>query len=227
MALTTLQTRALQVRRNYPLGQFGQDGDAWTINGKYACGHTLCQMIALIAGRGYWSLDAIAKRAGYPDMRLRAARYRRGMSTSEAVRFLQSLGLNYEVRTGLSYASLVAFSRLGPVLIVHQYRWWPEWKGYEYAGRTADGYPNGYAGPLGAAGATQIGYDTPHWGALIAQDTVATTGAGVVYAMEPNHGSPSRPEHVAFDKMTPAQMQRVYASRNRVAMVPVQVIWTP
>lgn len=220
MTLNRIQSAAIALRQRRPTGQFGQAYSSYTVGGKYGCGHTLVQFIAELAGKGYWTQDAISKRVGYPNMSRRLVQYRRGMSTGEATAFLRSIGVPYHVEDDLSHSEVVAFSTRGPVLIVHQYRWWPEWKDYNYFGRIADGKPNGFAGPLRKAGANQVGADLAHWGAFIAQDLVVSNSSYVCYGWEPNHRSSSRPEPVPFDKFTPVQLVGVMKSRNGIVLVP-------
>lgn len=231
MALTfTAQLRkAILAARRWPAQQFGQAGDYYTFSGATGCTHTVLQrLIYLWTGRKV-SHDTISRVAGYPPPGRNARR--RGLTPQEVERVVKHYGLPYKVVFGLTYTEVIEASKKGPVGFGHAYGWWPEWKGYRYDGVRADGKPNGFANPSGKCGRTQLtGFNQgAHFGLLLG---VATDPAkpDVVYAHEPNHGSPARPEKPAYDRMTVAQFREVYDSYSDVlgrapyALVPTRTL---
>lgn len=208
--------RALARRRLRPVGQFGQPSDATVANGAVACTHTVLQYLAWLWTGKWYTLDQVSRMAGY------SGGGKRGMRPSEVSTFLRAARLPYAIKWGLTTAQILSYSNRGPVMLGHVYRWWPEWRGYRYGGQTADGKPNGYAQPLGKAGKTQLtGFeDGRHMGAVLGY-----LSSSEVYGLDPNHGSPARPEKVAYDVMTTAQLSRIVASmRPSYSVVPTRAL---
>jgi hypothetical protein len=207
--------KAMSKRRARPLQQFGQAGDISTDNGALGCTHTVLQYLALLWNGKHYTHDNISRMAGwsYPWPN-------RGLRPTEVQTFLRAAGLPYVVKYGMTAYQVLQASAKGPVGFGHSYSYWPEWYQYRYAGRTADGSPNGYARPLRLAGRTQLaGFVPPndaHFGLLLGWDESQSSGSFRVVAWEPNHNSPSRPEEPPYDYMTSAQFRRVYESYQRV-----------
>jgi hypothetical protein len=217
--------KAMSVRRQYPFQQFGTTDDESTRGGADGCTHTVLRYLSKLWLNRWYSQDQISVLAGWSS----GARPGRGLYPSEVQRFCTRVGLPYQVRFGLTAFQLLELSERGPIGFGHKYDWWPEWRGYTYFGRTSDGYPNGYAGPLGRAGRTQLaGFTGAHFGILLGWDNDQASNARRVAAWEPNHNSPSRPEDPAYDLITSHQFRVVYESYNRqlkrspYALVPVR-----
>lgn len=203
MSAKAILDRVLLRRRQRPTGQFGQANDATVANGAVACTHTWLQFLAWLWTGKWYTLDQVSAMAGYPR------NAGRGMRPAEVATFIRRAKLPYVIRWGLTAAQILTYSNRGPVMVAHIYREWPEWRGYRYGGQTADGRPNGYARPYGKAGKTQLtGFeDGRHMGGILGY-----LGSSEVYVMDPNHGSPSRPEKVAYDVISTAQLSRIIKS---------------
>lgn len=213
MTYTSRTQKAMSVRRAHPLQQFGQGDDESTRNGADGCTHTVLQYLARLWLNRSYSQDQVSVLAGWSS----GARPGRGLYPSEVQRFCTRVGIPYQVRFGLSAYDVLKLSDRGPVGFGHAYSHWPEWRGYTYFGVKADGYPNGYAGPLGRAGRTQLrGFTGAHFGIVLGWDPDQSTSSRRVVAWEPNHNSPSRPEDPAYDLITSGQLRTVYESYNRV-----------
>ena len=209
--------KALKVREGYPFQQFGQGSDSRTRNGATGCTDTVLQYLILLWNGAYVSHDEIrtvARVPGAPD---------RGLYPSEVQRVCDHFGLPYVVRTGLSWSDVLVYARRAPVGVGHSYSYWPEWQGAEYAGKVADGRPNGYAQPLRRAGRTQLaGFVPPrdaHFGVIFGRST-----QGNIFGWEPNHGSPQRPEHPAWEYMEEIQFRRVFGSYKKVLNRPTYAL---
>jgi hypothetical protein len=199
-------SKCLSHRRNHPFQQFGQAYDTLSNNGATGCTDTCLQFIARIWGKSSYTHDQIRRRVGHTN------RYT-GLNYAEVSAFLKSIGLSYTRHSGsteISAGQMLTASRRGPVLFGEMYSWHPEWRGYHYAGLTANSTPNGYARPLEKAGKTQLtGFTGRHAGVLLGYD------GDNVYVMEPNHNSPSRPENPPYDILTVAQFKALIASFKR------------
>lgn len=210
--------RAMARRRGRPFQQFGQPDDASTFGGATACTHTVLQFLATLWLGKWYSHDQVSKLAGYPSAANNPTR--RGLRPSEVQRFCDAVKLPYVVKLNMSAFDMLEVSRRGPIGFGHSYSTWPEWYGFHYAGRVADGSPNGYARPFKAAGRTQLaGFVPPndaHFGLLLGWDKTASSGAARVVAWEPNHGSGARPEKPPYDLMTSAQFRKVFESYQKV-----------
>lgn len=218
MSFPARATKAMAKRRARPAQQFGQSSDVSTFAGATGCTHTVLQFLAYLWKNRWYTHDDISRYAGYPFPTYNI--HRRGLRPSEVQAFCNRVGLPYVIRYRMTYLELLRASARGPVGFGHSYSYWPEWKGYHYGGRTADGSPNGYAKPLLHAGRTQLsGFSPPndaHYGLLLGWDDDASALTARVAAWEPNHGSPSRPEKPPYDLMTTAQFRRVYDSYTKV-----------
>ena len=229
MGLPATTLKALAFRRARPYGQFRQADSGSTDNGALGCTHTCWQWIAELWTGRFYTHDEISRLSGYP---YGGGSTNRGMRPSESIKFLQAIGLPYVLKTNLPVSALYAAAALGPVEFSHSYSRWPEWKGYTYKGVTADGRPNGYAAPLGAAGANQLaGFRPPkdrHAGMLWGSG-VGSSGFQV-YTSEPNHGSLARPQLPPYDILTGPQFANLYNSfktvygLNLVAIIPTRAL---
>jgi hypothetical protein len=202
-------------RRKKPSQQFGQTGDSTTFNGASGCTHTVLQWL-IWREKGKWQThDQISKAARtYP--RASSNPTRRGFRPAEVENVCDTYKLPYKVVRGWSALEVARASKLGPVGFGHMYGWWPEWKGFRYAGVKADGRPNGYATPTGKAGRTQLrGFDGRHFGLLLGYAT-DPDGPDLYYAWEPNHNSPARPEKPPYDRMSYDQFRDTYYSYQLV-----------
>lgn len=207
-------SKALAARRAYPFGQFGQRNDARTNNGATGCTDTCIQFLALLFTRRWYTHDQIrgAARNGTPA---------KGLSYPQVDHLGKTLLRGwYRVVLGLSADAILAIVRTkGPVMVGEMYSDHPEWRGYRYGGVTASGRRNGFAWPWGKAGRTQIsGFVGRHAVVFIAVAPIPEWGRRLgVYVMEPNHGSPARPEKVAYDVISIDQARRLinrYAAAN-------------
>lgn len=186
--------KAIALRRAAPFQQFGQSNDDLTNNGATGCTDTCLQFISRLWNKGIWTHNQIRRKVGHYTKTT-------GLTSGEVAAFCRSVGLPYSVRIGsgaITANEMLAYSRRGPVLVGEMYSHHPEWKGFRYGGKVADGLPNGFARPLEKAGKTQLsGFYGRHAIVLLGY-----TDRDHVYVMEPNHGSPSRPEKPPFDVMT-------------------------
>lgn len=203
--------------------QFGQSADGLVGNGATACTDTVLQWLIFL-WKGKWvTLNDIRRVSGGPTSG------DKGLTAPQVQKVINAYGLPYRIAYDLSAKQVRDASKLGPVGFGHRYSWWPDWKGYRNGGVASDGKPNGYAQPLGKAGHTQKTWDGAHFGLLLG---VATSPdlPDKVYAWEPNHGSPARPEKPDYDIMSVAQFDRVYNSykkslgRRAYAIVPTQLL---
>lgn len=223
MARPARLKKAIAKRRQRPSQQFGQSSDAYTSNGATGCTDTVLQWLAwLWTGRWYSQNQVRLMGTGTTTI------LRRGLRPSEVKRFCEKAKLPYVIRANVTATEVIEFSKRGPVAFGHSYSYWPEWKGFRYGGKVADGRPNGFAKPLEEAGRTQlVGFVPPmdaHFGLLLGRNPTS----GNVFAWEPNHGSPARPEKPPFDYMTTAQFKAVFNSyktvlgRDTYALIPTR-----
>lgn len=199
--------KAIALRRAVPFQQFGQSNDELTNNGATGCTDTCLQFISRLWDKGIWTHNQIRRKVGHSDRST-------GLTPSEVAAFCRSVRLPYTVRIGSSQVTasqMLAYSRRGPVLVGEMYSHHPEWKGYRYDGRVADGLPNGFARPYEKAGKTQLsGFYGRHAIVLLGY-----TDSDHVYVMEPNHGSGARPEKPPFDVLTIEQFRALVAAYKR------------
>jgi hypothetical protein len=202
--------------RAHPFQQFGQTDDESTFNGATACTHTDLQKLVLAKTGRMYSQDEISAIAGYPPASRNPGR--RGLRWyTEIMAVVRHFGLPYEpyvyagpLNTPVWTQIKVYLSR-GPVMMAMRYSHYPERRGAIYNGVHADGKPNGYAisnGKTQLVGAESMGHAVM---AIAYHDT----GSGWVFdSFDPNHGSPARPEHPPFDRITPKQQQAVINSNR-------------
>lgn len=197
--------RAMALRRSKPFGQFGQANDYLSNNGATGCTDSVLQFIALFVKGVWYTHDQIRKRVGHTN------RFT-GLNSNEVGAWFRSVGLPYVVKFNLSVDQMLSLSRTrGPILIGEMYSHHPEWSGYVYNGIKADGKPNGYARPTGAAGKNQLTGFTGRHAILLLGYTDSTH----VYVFEPNHDSPGRPQNVAYDVITVTQLRNLVAAWQR------------
>jgi hypothetical protein len=222
----SLASRMLAVRRAFPFGQFGQANDTRSDNGATGCTDTCIQFLLLLFMRRWYTHDQIRGAVGHRNPKT-------GLSYPEVNEIGKTLLRGwYRVITGLGADAIISIVRTkGPVMIGEMYTWHPEWRGYRYAGVTADGRPNGYAHPSGEAGKTQLaGFVGRHAVVLLAVAPIpAWNGRLGVYVLEPNHGSAARPEKVPYDVITIDQAKRLItnyaaAQGKSYAFVPTRTL---
>lgn len=202
-------------RQRRPLGQFGQPGSVATFGGKTACGPTSAQSLLFAFKRILPSLDALARIMGYwrpPRMG--------GTSAEANAKALNHFHLSYRAAYSQSILQLRALTGKGPVMMVVAYVRYPNWRGYHGRPR-----PGPLAQPFGHAGANQ--FPKPailHW-VVFAGIQKGGPYNGLAVVFEPNHGSPARPEKVAVDYITLADLNRAYlAAGSRIAVVPNRAV---
>lgn len=212
--------KAMAVCQKYRLVQFGQASDDAAWDGRTACTHVVCQLLALIWKDRLLTINEVNQLAGMP---YRAATplpngstRPRGMNNAEFQRFCDKVGLPYEVRFGLSYETVLRWSNRAPVFYGMRYESAPEQKGYKYMGRTAK--------PPYAVenGATQLGSDVGRHAVLLLgyRSVLGANGTPISYRQwraEPNHGSPVRPERPPYDVITTQQGKAEYLAYLRVS----------
>jgi hypothetical protein len=202
---------------SWTVQQFGQSGDYSAFDGATACTHVCIQKLAWIWFGRKVSIDYISSKAGYYRER-NSAGQPRGMTVSESANAISGLGLPYSVRYGMSFDDLLERVDAGPILYAVRYGSEPDWRGYRYAGVTADGKPNGYARK---AGRTQLtGFENGSHMVLFGFRSryYNAAGEGVrtdIFRHDPNHGSPSRPERPPYDIISPSQGQTEYLDYQR------------
>lgn len=210
------------------LQQFGQGDDESTFNGATGCTHTVLQRLILAHTGKRVTHDQISLVAQYPwpngNPRMRGL-YSGGVN-DEVGRVIRHYNLPYTLKVGLSWADMIYYMKRGPVITGVLYGYWPEKKGYVYKGRTADGKPGGFAyenGKTQLSGAEKVYHAVLFLGR--AKPYVHTS----IWANEPNHGSPARPEKPAFDKVNSGYAHRAwdmyrYAGRKNFAWVPTKTV---
>jgi hypothetical protein len=221
--------KAILKRRERPHQQFTSPNRTSTWGGATGCTHDVLKYLIYLWTGKKVSPDDISRVALYPWPAGNPGK--RGLRPVEVQRVINHWKLPYEIRFGLTAAQVLSAAKKGPVGFGHVYGWWPEWKGYRYGGTYADGRPNGYATPSGKAGRTQLaGFNYgAHFGVVLGT-AIDDRNPDLVYAWEPNHGSPSRPEKPAYDRMTRAQFTVVYDSYRKVlgrtayAVVPTKTL---
>jgi hypothetical protein len=216
------------------LQQFGQEDCGSTWLGKTGCTHTILQrLIFALTGRIY-SHDEISQIATYPwpahNLRMRGMYS--GGDDDEVGRVVHKFGLPYKLVTAKSFREIRNYTPRAPVMLAVRYGYWPEKKGYNYMGRTADGRPNGFAlrnGKTQLSGAEAIFHMTLFLGV----GNPRADGIYPAYFNEPNHGSASRPERPDYDIIGLGQAKIAYDAvgrsfagtpgRTRMAWVPTRI----
>lgn len=210
------------------LQQFGQGDDESTYNGATGCTHTDLQRLILALTGEHVTHDEISLVAGYPwphgNPRMRGL-YSGGVN-DEVGRVIKHYGLPYKLVIAPLWKDMIRYMKRGPVITGVLYGYWPEQHGATYNGHTADGKPGGFAYE---GGKTQLS------GAERVYHAVLFLGRGrpfkhmSIWANEPNHGSPSRPEHPVHDKVNSAYAHRAwdqyrYRGRKNFAWVPTKTV---
>lgn len=215
--------RAIAVAKAHrEIQQFGQANDDWVWGGRTGCTHAICQFLALLWKNRQLTLNQVNALAGMPHNAKDSRGRPRGMNNIELARFFAATGLPYAIKFGLSIETILSYSNRAPVLIAVRYGSGPEWKGFHYNGVTADGKPNGFARPTGAAGKTQLtGFENGRHADLVlgylpVKDKTGKTIRYDEWRKEPNHGSPARPEKPPFDVITTTQGRREYEDYHRL-----------
>lgn len=221
-------SRRADVRR---LQQFGQGDDESTFNGATGCTHTDLQRLILALTGQHVSHDQISTIAGYPwpaHNPTRRGLYSGG-SNDEVGRVIRHFGLPYKLVVGpdeCSWADMIEYLKRGPVITGVLYGYWPEHKGYVYNGHAADGRPGGFAYEEGK---TQLSGAEKVYHAVLMLGRAKPYKHMSIWANEPNHGSPSRPEHPVYDKVNSAYAHRAwdmyrYQGRSNFAWVPTKTV---
>ena len=213
------------------LQQFGQPNSTKSYLGKTGCSFTVAQCVIGIWTGHIPSHNDIARIVGYPTAR--QAKHQIGLLSSQVLRLYAHYDLRYKMVRGWDWDKLERRSALyGPVHFYTRYTHQPEWKGFKYAGATADGKPNGYARPYGKAGKTQLsGFDGGH-SELLAGYKIFRNKDGSVhhvtdYIRDPNHGSKSRPERPSYDRIYRTQGKKLYESYKSMPGITQTVAFIP
>lgn len=219
MTKPVLEHALSTARSNLWLQQFGQTGDASTLNGALGCTHTILQYLLLLWKGRRLSHDQISLLAGYPFPDDNPTR--RGMTNMEVGVFCAEVDLPYEWAFDLTPSQILQKSNIAPVLLGVKYKDWPAAKSMGVPPR--NGFRNGNASRFGAD--QSAGFDGGHAVALIGYETMY--GAPLIYAKEPNHGSQARPKRPDYDTMTSSQFsnaakswKKLYPAGNTYALVP-------
>jgi hypothetical protein len=213
-------------RDNRNLQQFGQQDDESTYNGATGCTHTLWQRLVKASTGKYYSHDDISKIAGYPwpDKNPKMRGMYSGGSDNESGRVVKHFNLPYKLVIDPTWEQIIAALKIGPVMVGIRYGYWPEWEGYHYGSRVADGKPGGFSmkgGKTQLAGAELIYHATLFLGRY------RSGKKRIIPANEPNHHSPSRPERPAFDLVKSSQAHRAFnqygsSGRHTFAWMPTK-----
>ena len=208
MATTLLDAWKAFSRANRNMQQFGQTDDESTWNGACGCTHICAQRLVKAKTGRYYSQDELSKIAGYPWPDKNPNK--RGMySPSEFQRIVDHFDLPYRYKSGVTWEQIIDALKLGPVVTGIRYGYWPEKVGAVYMGTKADGRPGGYAyynGKTQLKGAESIYHAIVLFGRRYARKKKRW----VVYANEPNHGSPSRPEKPDYDRVRSSYAHRAF-----------------
>ncbi len=212
----------------HPFQQFGQTDDESTFGGATGCTHTDLQKLILAKTGRIYSHDEISRVAGYPSAGNNPTR--RGLrlsnsNTSEVMKVVRAFGLPYEpyfysgVLVDAIWERVKRAAAQGPVMVAERYSHHPEWRGYRYNGRLADGKPNGYAS---LRGKTQLtGAESIAHAFLWIAYYQAAGGRWIHDEFDPNHGSPARPEKPPFEHESSRQLK---AQINSIRLLKVETI---
>ena len=197
--------KALTVCRENPwLQQFGQAGDVSTFGGATGCTHTILQFLMMLWHGHRMTHDEISFAAEYPFPANNPTR--RGLRNTETETFVRRMDLPYRWEYALTPSQILQATLKAPVLVGVKYKDWPAARSQGAPPR--NGWRNGNASRYGAD--QPFGFDGGHAVAALGYQTV--NGAALVYAKEPNHGSPARPKRPDYDTMTTGQFYRAAAS---------------
>lgn len=197
-------------RHNAAFQQFGQGNDSSTFNGATGCTHTILQRLIKAKHGSAPTHNVISDVAGYPPPNQNPRR--RGLNAAEVARVIRHYDVPYRVVAGQTFDDLKRHRDRGPIALAVMYGWWPEWEGFVYAGRKADGKPNGFCIEHGK---TQLaGFTGRHMTLWLGSRTVVVGGKRRFrsYCNEPNHASPARPERPAYDVMRTRRLRHAYDS---------------
>lgn len=211
--------------RAHPFQQFGQTDDESTFNGATGCTHTDLQKLILAKTGRMYSHDEISRIAGYPSPGNN--RGRRGLrwsnsSTSEVMKVVHAFNLPYEpyfysgVLVDPIWERAKEAARHGPVMVAEKYSHHPQRRYFRYNGQMASGKPNGFArsnGKTQLSGAESIAHAflwIAYWD---------SPDGWVFDEFDPNHGSPARPEHPPFDRVSSRQIK---AQINSIRLLKVE-----
>jgi hypothetical protein len=216
--------RSLTICRENPwLQQFGQSGDFSTLNGALGCTHTILQLLLMLWHGQRMTHDEISSVAEFPFPARNPTR--RGLRNTEVETFVRRLDLPYEWAYALTPSQILQGTLKAPVLLGVRYKDWPAAKSQGVPPR--NGWRNGNASRYGAD--QPFGFDGGHAVAALGYQTVG--GQVIVYAKEPNHGSPSRPKRPDYDTMTTAQFYRaakswrsLYPAGTTYALIPTKTL---
>lgn len=212
MSATERRTKILRYARTpYGLrGQFGQGDDELSFNGSTACGINAVQWVGGLHGQ-HATLDEIAKSVGYPTILQKALKI--GFFEYQVINALRHMGIEYEAHTDLTANDLLQImTHRGPIIYKTRYGVIPQWKFYHYAGHTADGKANGFARPVGEAGANQIvgAENVRHFVVGVSTEVDSHRRHRRVWKHDPNHGSKRRPELPPYDVTSEHQFEVEY-----------------
>lgn len=206
------------------LQQFGQSDDESTYNGATGCTHTVLQRLILAKTGHIYSHDEISLIARYPwpngNPTMRGLYS--GGANDEVGRVIAHFKLPYVSKFGWDWGDFCGIIHRGPVIMGIRYGYWPEMRGYVYNGRTADGKPGGFAYRNGK---TQLTGAEDIFHAILVIGRRMVPGGKRVYANEPNHGSPARPEKPDYDRVESTYAHRAfdkYSSTGRKSL-----LWVP
>lgn len=208
--------------------QFGQSADYSAWDGAAACTHVCIQKLYYIWTGKKISIDYISKLAGYNRER-NSAGQPRGFNAAEVGRVMDKLNLPYVVKFHMPWDDLWVKINAAPILYAVRYGSEPDWRGYRYMGKTADGQPNGFARKNGR---TQLsGFENgPHM-VLMGYKRTVTNSSGDYLRTElvrhdPNHGSASRPERPPYDVISGTQGKTEYNDYSKRLGRPLMA-WLP
>jgi len=186
--------------------QFGQPRDSLVAGGSVACFDTSAQLLKLIWHGKRVSLNYVRRLSGAPP----------GRPTPKlnGLVALRKLDLPYVMSEGKTPGQILRIVRnRGPVILAGGYWATPDWRGYRYLGRTADGTSIddrgrkvrvGFAEPLRRAGKTQWTFRGGHAYVVATVDDHGSVRVRdwTVLIRDHNHNSPSRPERPRWDELT-------------------------
>ncbi len=232
----------LNERRKHVLGvanmnreyQFGRPPKTTrtTRSGALGCGHQALSFVESVWHPTMPRLtqDEVGRLAGWPDPGQPSWQ---GLLTDQLLQGCRRLALPYKGVWDPDVDDLVWIARQkGPVFFLALYASLPEWKGYDYLGIKPDGRPNGYARPIGKAGANQLGGTYfGHWLTLLSSKWRPARNANDVWVRDSNHDSPIRPETPPFEIWTRNQLdlalnsfRAISTSHRTFAAVPTRAL---
>ncbi len=210
-------------RRQHVLGLARQDGRYQfgqpAISRQYVpesvgCGPNAIQVAGLSWGKRV-TMDYVLAAAGFPDIKAQG-----GLYTHQMTKALRAMGLDYEGVYDPEPRDLTEIAKhRGPVVFLCEYLSWPQWKGYEINGKTADGKPNGYARPFGRAGRNDLWFGAGHYGVLLSSMYRPHLNDIDVWLRDPDHNSAYRPETPQWDVVNGKQWDKLFGSAANFSSV--------